>query len=86
MIELLRRIIRLVVFVVVAFAGLVMAVILAASTLVAIMILLVISRLRGKPFAAREYWTASQSKRKSTSATSPLNTKDVTDVDSRDVR
>lgn len=86
MIELLRRIIRLIVFLVVAFAGLVMAVILAASTLVAIVILLVVSRLRGKPFAPKEYWTASQSKRKSTSATSALNKKDVTDLDSRDLR
>lgn len=86
MIELLRRFFRLVVFLMVAFVGLIMALILTISTIVAIAVLLVVSRLRGKPFAVREYWMASQSKRKSMSPTGSLNTKDVTDVESRDIR
>lgn len=86
MIELFRRIIRLVVFLVVAFVGLVMALILTISTIIAIAILLVVSRVRGKPFAVKEYWMASKSKRKSMSPTGTLNPKDVTDVESRDIR
>jgi len=86
MIELLRRIIRFAVVIVVAFIGLVMALILTFSTIIAIIFLLVISRLRGKPFAAREYWMARKPGRKSTSAQGSLNAKDVTDVESRDIR
>lgn len=86
MIEFLRRIIRLVVFFVVAFVGLIMALILTISTIVAIAILLVVYRIRGKPFSVGEYWTASQAKRKSMSPTGALKSKDVTDVDSRDIR
>jgi len=86
MIELFRRIIRVVVFLVVAFVGLFMALILTISTIIAIAILLVVSRLRGKPFAVKEYWMASKSKRKSMSTTGTLNPKDVTDVESRDIR
>lgn len=86
MIELLRRIIRFAVVIVVAFIGLVMALILTFSTLIAIVFLLVISRLRGKPFEAKEYWMARRSGHKSTSTQGSLNAKDVTDVESRDVR
>jgi hypothetical protein len=86
MIELLRRIIRFAVVIVVACLGLVMALILTFSTLIAIIFLLVVSRLRGKPFEAKEYWMARKSGRKSTSTQGSLSGKDVTDVESRDVR
>jgi hypothetical protein len=86
MIELLRRIIRFAVVIVVAFIGLVMALILTFSTLIAIVFLLVFSRLRGKPFEPKEYWMARKSGRKSTSTQGSLSGKDVTDVESRDVR
>jgi hypothetical protein len=86
MIELLRRIIRFAVVIVVAFLGLVMALILTFSTLIAIIFLMVIARLRGKPFEAKEYWMARRTSRKSTSTQGSLNTKDVTDIESRDVR
>lgn len=86
MIELLRRIIRFAVVIVVAFLGLVMALILTFSTLLAIIFLLVIARLRGKPFEAKEYWMARRSGGKSTSTQGSLSAKDVTDVESRDVR
>jgi len=86
MIELLRRIIRFAVVIVVAFIGLVMALILTFSTIIAIIFLLVISRLRGKPFAVKEYWMSRKTSRKSTSAQGSLNPKDVTDVESRDIR
>jgi 5-bromo-4-chloroindolyl phosphate hydrolysis protein len=86
MIELLRRIIRFAVVIVVAFIGLVMALILTFSTIIAIVFLLVISRLRGKPFEIKEYWMARRTGRKSTSTQGSLSSKDVTDVESRDIR
>ncbi|MDN3988505.1 hypothetical protein [Zwartia vadi] len=86
MIELLRRIIRFAVVIIVAFVGLVMALILTFSTIIAIIFLLVISRLRGKPFEVKEYWMARKTRRKPMSAQGSLNSKDVTDVESRDIR
>jgi small-conductance mechanosensitive channel len=86
MIELLRRIIRLVVVIVVAFIGLVMALVLTFSTIIAIVFLLIVSRLRGKPFEVKEYWMARKTARKPMSAQGSLSSKDVTDVDSRDIR
>ena len=86
MIELLRRIIRFAVVIVVAFIGLVMALILTFSTIIAIVFLLVISRLRGKPFKVKEYWMARRTGPKSTSTQGSLSSKDVTDVESRDIR
>ena len=86
MIELLRRIIRFAVVIVVASIGLVMALILTFSTIIAIAFLLVISRLRGKPFEVKEYWMSRRTGRKSTSTQGSLSSKDVTDVESRDIR
>ena len=86
MIEFLRRIIRFAVVIVVGFIGLVMALILTFSTVIAIAFLLVISRLRGKPFEAKEYWMARRSGRKSMPTQGSLSSKDVTDVESRDIR
>jgi 5-bromo-4-chloroindolyl phosphate hydrolysis protein len=86
MIELLRRIIRFAVVIVVGLVGLIMALVLTFSTIIALIFLLAISRLRGKPFEAREYWMARRSGRKSTSTQGSLSSKDVTDVESRDIR
>ena len=86
MIELLRRIIRFAVVIVVGLIGLVMALVLTFSTIIAIVFLLVISRLRGKPFEVKEYWMARKSGRKPMSSQGSLSSKDVTDVESRDIR
>ena len=86
MIELLRRIIRFAVVIIVAFVGLVMALILTFSTIIAMIFLLVISRLRGKPFEVKEYWMSRKTRRKPMSTQGSLNSKDVTDVESRDIR
>lgn len=86
MIELLRRIIRFAVVVMVGLIGLVMALVLTFSTLLAIAFLLVVSRLRGKPFQVKEYWMASRSGRKPMPTQGSLSSKDITDVESRDIR
>lgn len=88
MLILLQRFVQLVVFVVVALVGLVMATVFVASTIVAVMILVVVARLRGKSFSAKEYWMARSAKRKPILKSGPFSTKnsaDVTDVKARDI-
>ena len=88
MLILLQRLVQLVVFVVVALVGLVMATVCVASTIVAVMILVVVARLRGKSFSAKEYWMARSAKRKPILKSGPFSTKnsaDVTDVKARDI-
>lgn len=88
MLILLQRLVQLVVFVVVALVGVVMATVFAASTIVAVMILVVLARLRGKSFSAKEYWMTRSAKRKPILRSGPFSTKnsaDVTDVKARDI-
>jgi hypothetical protein len=88
MLILLQRLVQLVVFVVIALVGLVMATVFVASTIVAVMILVVVARLRGKSFSAKEYWMARSAKRKPILKSGPFSTKnsaDVTDVKARDI-
>ena len=88
MLILLQRLVQLVVFVVVALVGLVMATVFAASTIVAVMILVVLARLRGKSFSAKEYWMTRSANRKPILKSGPFSTKnsaDVTDVKARDI-
>ncbi len=83
----IQRIIRAVVFAIFALIGMTMALIFTVSTVIAITILFIVSSLRGKPFAAKEYWTNSQTRRKSLLKQGPLRARkdDVMDVDARDV-
>lgn len=88
MLILLQRLVQLVMFVVVALVGLVMATVFVASTIVAVMILVVVARLRGKSFSAKEYWMARSTKRKpilKSGSFSTKNSADVTDVKARDI-
>ena len=88
MLILLQRLVQLVVFVVIALVGLVMATVFVASTIVAVMILVVVARSRGKSFSAKEYWMARSAKRKPILKSGPFSTKnsaDVTDVKARDI-
>ncbi len=89
MFELLRRIVRTIVIALVALVGLTMAIIFTASTLIAIIIAVVVAKVRGKPFAPKEYWMARQSRRKALFTQGSLRRKDVsdvTDVKARDIR
>ena len=85
-ITLLRNALKTALFIVVTVLGLAMAVIFALSTIFAIAILVIVARLRGKPFEVKEYWKMRQSQRKSTPASGPFANKDVTDVEARDIR
>jgi hypothetical protein len=88
MLVLIQRLLRLVAFVFVAVVGMFMALIFVASTIVAVAILVVVARLRGKTFSAKEYWMARSARRKPILKSGPFSTKnsdDVTDVKARDI-
>lgn len=82
----IQRIVRAVIFGLLALVGLAMAVIFTISTVVAILVLVIASAIRGKPFAMKEYWMTRQSRRKSVQDKGSLRPADVTDVESRDIR
>ena len=88
MLFLLQRLVRLVAFVFLAIIGMFMAVVFVASTIVAVAILVVVARLRGKTFSAKEYWMARSARRKPILKSGSFSTKssaDVTDVKARDI-
>jgi hypothetical protein len=88
MLVLIQRLLRLVAFVFVALVGMFMALIFVASTIVAVAILVVVARLRGKTFSVKEYWKARSAGRKPILKNGPFTTKnseDVTDVKARDI-
>jgi hypothetical protein len=65
-----------------------MAVVFVASTIVAVAILVVVARLRGKTFSAKEYWMARSARHKpilKSGSFSTKNSADVTDVKARDI-
>jgi hypothetical protein len=88
MLFLVQRLLRLVGFVFLALIGMFMAVVFVASTMVAVVILIVVARLRGKTFSAKEYWMARSARRKPILKSGPFSKKDnadVTDVKARDI-
>jgi hypothetical protein len=88
MLSLLQQLLRLAAFVFVGFIGLFMALVFIGSTVVAIAILTVLARLRGKNFSAKEYWQTRRTRRKPLAKSGSFSTKDttnVTDVKARDV-
>jgi len=88
MLYMIQRLLRLVAFVFFALIGLVMAFVFIASTMVAVAILVVVARLRGKTFSAKEYWQARSARRKPILKSGSFSTKgntDVTDVKARDI-
>lgn len=84
----LTRLIRALIFGIIAIIGIIMAVVFTLSTIVALMILYVTAKFRARPFNAQEYWTTRQSKRnpvfqKGIRARSSRD--DITDVQARDI-
>lgn len=63
--NLLKQAIRTLLFLILAFFGLIMAMVFMASTILAICILYVVARLKGKPFGVKAYW---QERRRANSA------------------
>jgi hypothetical protein len=90
MTDLLFRFLRAVFFAAVAVVGIMMALVFMFSTALALMILYLLAKLRGKPFGVRAYWSQRQATRKEVFAPdAPTYVKprpDVIDVQAREVR
>ena len=82
----IQSIFRAIILTLLALIGVIMAVIFTVSTIVAMMILIIVSAVRGKRFEVKEYWMNRQSRRKSILGKGSLRSKDVTDVDVRDIK
>lgn len=82
----IQRLLRAVIFIVLALIGVIMAVIFTVSTILAMTILIIASAVRGKRFEVKEYWMNRQARRKAILDKGSLRSKDVTDVDARDVK
>lgn len=84
--ETLTRLFRAFFIGLIALTGLFMALIFTFSTIIAVAILYVVARFRGRTFSVQEYWTARQSHRKPvfTSGVPPRD--GVTDLEARDIR
>jgi hypothetical protein len=83
----LTRLVRTVAFTVLALIGGAMALIFMASTAIAVGILYVVARVRGRPFGVRAYWH----QRNATRGAGPAGPfqgvrPDVIDVEAREVR
>lgn len=94
MIDTISRLLRAVAFAVLALFGLTMAIAFMISTAIAIGILYLVAKVRGKPFGVRAYWSKRQTARSGAfrpgnSAPTPGFTSsrnDVIDVEARDIR
>ena len=93
MTDTLTRLLRTVILTVLALVGMGMALLFMVSTAIAVGVLYIVARLRGKPFGARAYW----SQRRAGQTQSPFQNADpftrtqvgrreVVDVEAREVR
>ncbi len=91
MIDFLSRLFRFVALGLVALIGLGMALIFTFSTIIAVAILFLVARVRGRTFSVQEYWTNRQARRKpifpkGSPGYDGSSKENVTDVEARDVR
>lgn len=77
-----NQIIRGVLFFVLAVLGMIAAFIFMVSTAIAVAILYVVARIKGRPFGVRAYW---EERRRPYQARRAFNTKDVTDIEMREI-
>jgi uncharacterized membrane protein len=78
-----NQIIRGVLFFVLAIFGMVMAFVFMVSTAIAVAILYVVARVKGRPFGVRAYWD--QRRQPDPARTGGFRHKDVTDVEMREI-
>ncbi|ANY17677.1 hypothetical protein [Bordetella pseudohinzii] len=90
MTDALIRFLRAIPVIVLGLIGMLMALVFMASTAIALGILYVVAKVRGKPFGVRAYWSQRQSGRpfqgQSPFAAAPARGADVIDVEAREVR
>ncbi|CDM25494.1 putative exported protein [Castellaniella defragrans 65Phen] len=90
--NLIQQTLRAVLFLILAFFGLVMAFIFMASTALAIGVLYIVARLQGRPFGVKAYWAerrrpsmAPRGGAWSRTAGQPARERDVTDIEMREI-
>ena len=77
-----NQIIRGILFFVLALFGMAMAVIFMISTAIAVAILYVVARIKGRPFGVKAYW---EERRRPSPAKNVFKNKDITDVEMREI-
>ncbi|MER1939378.1 MULTISPECIES: hypothetical protein [unclassified Castellaniella] len=89
--NIIQQTLRAALFLVLAFFGLIMAMIFMASTLLAIAVLYIVARLQGRPFGVKAYWAErrrppmpNRSSRWSAEAPTARR-QDVTDIEMREI-
>ena len=89
--NLIQQLLRTVLFLILAFFGLIMAFVFMASTLLAIGVLYIVARVKGRPFGVKAYWAE---RRRPTMpprpgawsrADQPARERDVTDIEMREI-
>lgn len=78
-----NQIIRGIIFLVLAICGMAMAFIFMISTAIAVAILYVVARIKGRPFGVRAYW---EERRRPSAGKNVFRNKDVTDIEMREIR
>lgn len=83
----LNQILRGALFLVLAVFGMAMAFIFMVSTAIAIAILYVVARIKGRPFGVKAYWEERRRPRAgaANASGSPFRSTDVTDVEMREL-
>ena len=81
----LNQIIRGVLFFILAIFGMVAAFVFMISTAMAVGILYIVARIKGRPFGARAYWEQRRQAAAQRSGSRMFNPKDVTDVEMREI-
>ncbi len=77
-----NQIIRGILFLVLAIFGMAMAVIFMISTAIAVAILYVVARIKGRPFGVKAYW---EERRRPSDSKNMFKNKDITDVEMREI-
>lgn len=78
----LSQILRAALFVVLAFFGMAMAFIFMVSTAIAVGVLFVVAKIKGRPFGVRAYW---DQRRQNARSEPTFRKKDVVDVEMREI-
>lgn len=84
----LNQILRLILLLVVGMLGMAMALVFMVSTAIAIGVLYVVARVKGRPFGVRAYWSgrrAGQYTGSRPGSTSRYRDQDVIDVEAREI-
>jgi hypothetical protein len=81
----LNQIIRGILFFILAIFGMVAAFVFMASTAIAVGILYIVARIKGRPFGARAYWEQRRQAATHRGSGRMFHPKDVTDVEMREI-